>query len=184
MASQKFVDLVHYICWRCEDPRQLGATKLHKIAWYIDTYIYRRDGQSLTGETYVKRQFGPTARAMLPTLAQLSAEGKIEERQRVSEYDPQEFHSLREPDKSRFSDEDLRIIDAVIRDVCAKFSATSISEYSHDQVWEAAEIGEELPLYTVLSGTAGEITNEDMAWADSVISEIEKDREQKIAQRA
>jgi Protein of unknown function (DUF4065) len=179
MASQKFMDLVHYICWRCEDPRQLGATKLHKIAWFIDTYTYRRVGQSLTGETYIKRQFGPTARAMLPTLAQLSAEGKIAERPRQSPYDPREFHSLRDPDTSRFSAEDIAIIDAVIADVCAKFSATSISEYSHDQIWEAAEIGEEIPLYAVLAGIPAEVTDEDMAWADGMIEETEKYKNKK-----
>ncbi len=90
MATQKFRDLVHYVCWKCEDPSQLGATKLNKIAWFADVYAYRRDGVSMTGESYVKRQFGPVPRSILPTLALLQREGKLVVRDTQLEYQPRE----------------------------------------------------------------------------------------------
>lgn len=38
--AEKFKALVHYICWKVEDPRQLGATKLNKILWFSDVLTY------------------------------------------------------------------------------------------------------------------------------------------------
>jgi hypothetical protein len=172
MASQKFRDLVHYICWRCEDPSQLGATKLNKIPWIIDTYVYCRDGHSLTGETYIKQQFGPVARSMLPTLAELGAEGKVTQRQPSSEFQSREFVAVTVPDMSLFSEQDIRLIDGVIEQVSKNFTAASISAYSHDEIWEAAEIGEEIPMYAVLAANPGDITQEDIAWGEEVVKQL------------
>jgi hypothetical protein len=172
MASQKFRDLVHYICWRCEDPAQLGATKLNKIPWIIDTYLYRRDGRSLTGETYIKQKFGPVARSMLPTLAGLGAEGKIQQRTPSTEFQSREFVATTAPDMSLFSEQDLCLIDAVIDQVCRNFTATSISAYSHDEIWEAAEIGEEIPIYAVLAANPGNVTRDDILWGQEVIKQL------------
>jgi hypothetical protein len=172
MASQKFRDLVHYICWRCEDPTQLGATKLNKIPWIIDTYVYCRDGRSLTGETYIKQQFGPVARSMLPTLAELGAEGKVTQRQPSSEFQSREFVAVTVPDMSLFSEEDIRLIDGVIEQVCNNFTASSISAYSHDEIWEAAEIVEEIPMYAVLAANPGDITQDDIAWGEKVVKQF------------
>ena len=176
MSSQKFRDLVHYICWRCEDPAQLGATKLNKITWVIDTYTYRRDGRSLTGETYIKQQFGPVARSMLPTLAKLGAEGKLLQRAPLTEFQSREFVATTAPDMSLFSKQDLRLIDAVIDQVCRNFTATSISTYSHDEIWEAAEIGEEIPMYAVLAANPGDITQDDIAWGEEVVKQLSGNR--------
>lgn len=38
--AEKFKALVHYICWKVEDPRQLGATKLNNILWFSDVLTY------------------------------------------------------------------------------------------------------------------------------------------------
>jgi hypothetical protein len=43
-----------------------------------------------------------------------------------------------------------------------------ISHASHDDIWEMAEIGEEIPLTTVFA-VRGEVTEDDVAWADSEI---------------
>jgi hypothetical protein len=169
MASQKFRDLVHYVCWKCEDPSQLGATKLNKILWFVDTFTYRRDGVSLTGERYVKRQFGPVPYSMLPALTKLREEGKIFIREPHAEFQPREYVALMAPNTAAFSEKDVRFIDAVIDTICKSHTATSISEFSHDQIWAAAQMGEEIPLYAVLAATPGEITDADMAWADTVI---------------
>jgi hypothetical protein len=61
--NKKFSNLVHYICYKCDDPSQLGATKLNKILWYCDMFSYRWNSESMTGENYIKRQFGPVVLA-------------------------------------------------------------------------------------------------------------------------
>ena len=63
--------------------------------------------------------------------------------------------------------DEISLADYIIETVCDDHTATSISELSHDSVWRLAEIGEEIPLYAVLAGKAGEVTEETMAWARS-----------------
>ncbi len=51
-----------------------------------------------------------------------------------------EFISLEPADDSLFSDDELDIVNQVIRVVCGEHTATSISDLSHDVIWEAAEM--------------------------------------------
>src|SRR5258707_6058665 len=75
---EKFKALVHYVCWsRKDDTSKLGSTKLNKILWLSDFVKYYRSGASITGARYVKRQFGPVPRAIMPVLAELESEGAV-----------------------------------------------------------------------------------------------------------
>src|SRR4051794_39698051 len=95
---EKFKALVHYICWRCEDPTKLGAVKLNKVLWRADFRAYLELGDPVTGATYIKRQYGPVPSDILPTLRQLEAEGKLSIRT-VDHYekDKKEFFALTRP---------------------------------------------------------------------------------------
>ena len=79
------------------------------------------------------------------------------------------FFSRRNPSLSRFSAEEISLVDEVLHIICNKHTATSISNFSHDLVWEAAEIGEEIPYFTAMSMLLGEINAEDIAWAKGEI---------------
>jgi hypothetical protein len=164
-------ELTHYVCWKVGDPAKLGATKLNKTLWFSDTIAYRLSGRSITGAAYVKRQFGPVPKRILPVLQELATEGKIAIRQRQHfSYPQREFVALQPAGRAAFSEDDRDIIDQVIAWVCNEHTAVSISELSHDRIWEAAEEGEELPIFAVLGAAEGEITDADKAWADSVIA--------------
>lgn len=56
----KLKALVHYVCWK-NDPADLGAIKLNKVLWVSDLWAYVERGAPITGEHYVKRQFGPVS---------------------------------------------------------------------------------------------------------------------------
>lgn len=52
----KFDRLVHYIIDKHEGPSKLDAAKLNKVLWYADTFAYRLNGKTISGEkSYVKR---------------------------------------------------------------------------------------------------------------------------------
>ncbi|MGB8030674.1 MAG: type II toxin-antitoxin system antitoxin SocA domain-containing protein [Terracidiphilus sp.] len=164
--TDKFKALVHYICWRCaNDPSKLGAVKLNKALWIADLGAYYYLGKPITRSRYVKRQFGPTPKAILPVLRELQAEGKLEIRE-------DDFHgkkkrtfiSLQDPSMEFMSEEEKRLADAATELVCEKHTATSISNKSHDHIWKAAEDGEELPFSTVFV-TPDTISDEDREWA-------------------
>jgi hypothetical protein len=175
MNREKFKTLVHYVCSKCEDPSLLGSTKLNKILWYSETLSFLNFGRSITEARFVKRQFGPAPAAILPILSELVSENALLIKDAsFYGFPKKEFISLKAPilDGS-FTREEISIIDLVIGEVCNEHTAQSISKLSHDAIWEMAEIGEDLPFYTVLA-EQGEITEEDVAWADAKITKMQE----------
>lgn len=168
---RKFKAMVQYVCYKCHDPSVLGATKLNKILWYSDIIAFAKTGSPITRESYVKQQHGPVPKHILPVIEELEAEKALAVRE-VAYYDyaKREYIALKEPDISMFKPEEISIIDSVIDVVCHKHTAASISVASHDAIWKLAEIGEEIPLYTVFASELGEITESDVKWAKEVLS--------------
>jgi hypothetical protein len=169
----KFKALVHYICARCQDnPARLGSVKLNNILWYADTGHFLKSGEPLTGARYVKRQRGPVPAAIMPIVEELVQEGKVIVRDPVSQYDTRQYITLQEPEiDPLFSASDIRDIDNIIDAVCDSHTAKSISDRTHNEAWLMAEMGEDLPYYTVLA-RPGEITEDDVAWADERIAAL------------
>lgn len=179
MSTAKFKALVHYVVASCDDPQRLGATRLNKILWFADTTVYRLTGTSITGESYVKRQRGPVPKTILKTIRELQAENKIHVREKeFASYKMRLFTPLEEPDVSLFSTVELEVVNSVLNDVCGNHTANSISELSHDQVWQAALEGEEIPLFATLASAKGEFTTEIAEWADSVVERIKANQQQ------
>jgi Protein of unknown function (DUF4065) len=173
MADDRLMDLIHYVCWKCEDPSRLGITKLYKILWFSDAWHYRLHGRPITDAEYVKREHGPAPRRGLPAIEELKRRGRIVEPERQGfRFERRDLIALTDADVSKFSPAEISIVDAVIAEVCENYTATSISDFSHDQVWDAARMGEVIPLNAILASVAGEITDDDMAWADDIISKL------------
>ncbi len=172
-VPKKLEALAHYICHKCQDPTVLGSTKLNKILWYSDVIALQVRGEAITGETYVKQQFGPVPRHILEALKRLEKRKDIVVR-------PNEFHgytkkdliAITAPDISMFKPEEISIVDDVLREVCFNHTAASISLATHDDIWKLAEIGEEIPLETAFVSELAEITEGDVRWAKRKLSKI------------
>jgi hypothetical protein len=176
MADVKLDILVHYVCARCDNPSDLGATKLNKVLWYSDVLAFATLGESITGAIYIKRQFGPVPKHILDSRARLEASNAIVVRDAPygGGYLQKQFIALRAPDISMFSPEQISIVDGVLQEICRNHTATSISQLSHDIVWQSAEIGEEIPMSAAaFAGGIGEIDEVDMSWAQQEIDRIE-----------
>jgi len=170
----KFKTLVHYVCSRVEDPTRLGAVKLNKVLWFSDILTYLNFNAPVTGARYVKRQFGPVPAAIVPIIQELQSEGALAVRNVEYFGKPKrEFFALTVPDISAFSADEISIVESVIDLICERHTAASISEFTHDEAWEMAQIGEDLPFYTVFAARRGEIDESDMAWAEGQIAELQ-----------
>lgn len=176
--KRKFKRLVHYVCDLCDDPTKLGATKLNKALWYSDTFAYRLLGKTISGEVaYVKRQYGPVPKRILQALRELEDEGILHVRE--SEYfgrPKREYQVLEDPNPSKFSEIEREIIKQVVAVVCNDFTAASISDLSHDEIWDAAEIGEEIPVHAVLAAKAAPVTKSDEKWATEILNKRHKEK--------
>lgn len=166
---KKFKTLVHYICWSC-DPERLGKTKLNKILLYADTTSFERTGKSLTGETYVKHQFGPVPRNIDMTLEQLRRDGHLAIRAPEAQYEMTLFFASTRPALDQFTAEEISLVDHLMNDICNHHTASSISHKTHDAIYHLAEMGEEIPYCAFLAADLGEITDVDMQWAKEALA--------------
>lgn len=167
----KFNELVHYICHK-SDKDMLGAVKLNKILWFSDTLNFLSWGSSITGETYKKRQLGPVPHHIMHSLEQLEQEGFLSITEKPAYgYTKREYVSLKSPNIDIFKSHEISLIDEVIETITKNHTATSISELTHDDIWEMAEIGETIPYETIMVARLGEIDENDIAWANEVIAQ-------------
>ena len=60
------------------------------------------------------------------------------------------------------NENEKHIVDHVTDTICEKFTAVSISELSHDSIWEMAEDGEEIPLYAIMASNIEEPSKEEL----------------------
>lgn len=170
VCNEKLKALIHYICYKCEDSSRLGATKLNKILWFADSFVYKSTGRTISGSQYKKLPYGLVPVAAEPALVELQAEGKVVIRQ--SDHfgkKKKDFIPFGEPDIGLLDTEELKLIDDLIVDICDGHTAKSISELSHDIVWEAAGMGEEIPIYAVLAAKFAPLEDGDFEWAESFL---------------
>lgn len=160
---------IHYICEKASDTKSdaLDPVKLNKVLWYADAHSYMTTGRAITGATFIKKPFGPVARQHSAALEQLVQDGSILPGKSSGSrgWFETHFDVISEADKSPFSDKELEILDTVIRHVCLNSTSMGISQRSHGEIWQCAEDGEELPLYTVFAESVGRVTAEQMARA-------------------
>lgn len=169
MSTPKFKALVHFLVHQCQDdPSRLGAIRLNKSLWFTDVVGYQLTGAAVTGERYLKRERGPVPATILATIRELQAEGKLEVREPEHRYDPRKFISLTEPSDNLLSESERQLAQSALNAVCGH-TANAISDKTHDNVWDAASEGEEIPLFSTLASPVGTITASVRAWADDVV---------------
>jgi hypothetical protein len=142
----KFKAVVHYVIWKVGSHHKFGATKLNKVLWFADARLYMLTGRPVTGATYVREQFGPVPRQIMPIRKELEADGLISVISSRGGGDNTKFKSLSMPDTHLISSEEKSALDYWIAHIDLEHTAKSVSELSHDYGWEIAEMGEELPL--------------------------------------
>ena len=164
--AQKFKALVHYIIWRAGHRDGFGATKLNKVLWFSDARAYMLHKKPITGATYIREKHGPVPQQIMPIRAELERDGVIS----ISE-EPYfkrkitRFRTREKPNTSIFSVDELQIVDWWIKHVDEDHSAESVSELSHDYMWEIAELGEQLPLYAVFATRVRAPRGKELEWA-------------------
>jgi hypothetical protein len=165
-GDSKFKSLVHYICSRrANAPETLGAVKLNKILWLSDLESFYERGKPITESRYIKRQYGPVPARIVSTLHEMQNDGILTIREEAHFGKAKRKYVVHSISNGEFLQSDERaIVDRQIDHVCDQHTATSVSEATHNHIWQAAEDGEELPLYTVFA-IPGKITASERMWA-------------------
>ena len=138
--KEKMKQLIHYIVHKCFNNPDFGKTVLYKLLYFSDFNHYEIYETLLTGETYLKKPKGPVPSNFGLCYNELEDEGKINcNKVLVFNYYRHSYSSLKQPDISLLTNEELKVIDKVIKDL-SHMNASDISDYSHgDRPWRVAK---------------------------------------------
>ena len=183
MFPEKTKQAVHYICaCACEDGLQLGATRLNKVLWFAQRENYLRTLRPMLAIPFVKGPYGPFPPDRQEICNELAASGAISVQTRsLGEYTLTEFRSLREPDTSELSEEERFLLRALTREICTEYTARSISELTHNSLYDMLSMGEEYPIQLCLAERARPATPEEV---DDILREVEAHPETNVAANA
>ncbi len=172
-AARKFRELLLYVAKLSEGDPRCGRTKLNKILFYADFGAYRKLGRSISGQTYLKREFGPVAGGLPATIDAMVADGECVWASR--DHYGRSLHKLlplREPDLAVFDAAEVDLVRQVVEELW-ELNATEVSDLSHRFIgWQAAEIGEEIPYSTVLVAPMRPLSGDEVEWAQQAIREF------------
>ena len=167
LNMKKLEALIHYICFKA-DRDQLSAVKLHKILWYAEATYYLQYKEPIAGETYVKGPHGPMSPHADKAIKNLKNQDKLAV-SNVKYYSgyKREYVPLVNPDLLEFSAREISHVDSWIEEIC-RGTASDISNYSHNEIWKVADMGEDLPYSAAIFAPAALPSVDCLAWAESI----------------
>jgi uncharacterized phage-associated protein len=142
----KFKAVIHLLIDRCEDKPRFGKTVLFKLLYFSDFDYYELYEEKMTGAVYERLPYGPApSKTEFDTAIDELAEDGIIFYDRI-DFDEESYRfrylSLKDPSLECLSKDEIKIINNVI-DKCSDMSATTITDYSHEDLpWQATEMGE------------------------------------------
>lgn len=164
MAAQfdqsKFKELVLYVAARLADDPSGGATKINKILFAAECAHVRKHGSPITGAEYQKRARGPAPRQLVPVRQELLERGEADlVEDDFMGYRLSRLRPLREPDMSRFSDDEVRLVEQAIQALWGR-TAAEASDLSHQEMgWRMVDEGETIPFTAALLAPEVRITD-------------------------
>lgn len=170
---EKLAAAILYVI-RSARPDRLGAVKLHKVLYYADMLAYLESGRPITGAAYRKRPFGPACDAVPGILEQLKRDNRIAiEVVNYHGFEKKQFTSLDSAKTNLLDGSETGLLDEMIDFVCNNNSARTISEFSHDLVWQMVEFGEVIPYHNAINLIPTLPTSDDLGWAEREIEHVE-----------
>jgi uncharacterized phage-associated protein len=155
----KFAELLLYVAGKTLADHHGGAVKLNKYLYFAEFAAVRRIGRPITGVKYQKLRHGPAPRRLLPIRDALVAGGsaRLERRQDAFGYEHTDLVPLREADLSRFSGDEIRIIDEIIEELLP-LNGSQVSDLSHREAgWMMVSVGDTIPYELALVAPPDEV---------------------------
>jgi len=147
----KLREAVIYLSWACESDPFFGATKLNKLLFFADFKAYVDHGQSITGQEYRAREYGPVPVGLPAVRKALVEEGNLVIRHNdfFGKRQDQTI-AMRSPNVDVFKPHEITILESTVREWWGT-SGAEMSRASHRFVgWRLAEPEEAIPYETAL----------------------------------
>ena len=143
--KNKFKALIHYIISKYDEDTGINRTILFKLLYFSEFNYYELKERLITGESYLKWDYGPVPKDFLEAKNELIREGKIKEnKQMFGDFKKYTYTALTKANMNLFSQDEKESIINTLNKLCG-MSASQISVYSHgDMPWQAAKENEEI----------------------------------------
>lgn len=144
MYQRKFDELVVYLGSH-PHVKNLGTTKLWKLIYFVDASALREIGATITGSEFIKYEHGPVPSRGEKRLRHLVRAKEVATTPRLlGGKTLHEVKSLRKPDLSVFTPEELTLVNAIC-DELGSATAKFLSDKSHlEPSWYYAAMLEKL----------------------------------------
>lgn len=137
--DEKFRQVLHYIISNTGHPESADKEILYKLLYFIDFNYYELHETMLTGESYRRFDHGPVPSHFIHAVDELIKSGDIKEFTTNSGgHDRIRYHSLKKPDLSLLSADEIKHIDDTLGRY-ASMNANQIEALSlRDRPWMAS----------------------------------------------
>lgn len=141
-SEEKQKNAILYFLEHANNPT-LGKTKLLKLLYFLDFGFFEKHGESVTGDTYKKLQFGPVADRSMRLLDEMEASEEVTRvPTQAGPYDQTRYVSNVRADLSVFNGAELEELEDVAR-TYAHYTGSQVTQITHDEApWKATEDGE------------------------------------------
>ena len=128
--KDKFKNVLHFIIYKCGFRNTVGRTVIHKLLYFSDFNYYKEFNQSITNESYIKKERGPVPIHFEMAIEELVEENKISlgKRRLPCGKIMNRYFSLKGPEMD-FKKEELILINKVIKKL-SHLNGKQIGEYS------------------------------------------------------
>ncbi len=147
-SVEKYIQSLLYFMHEI-DNGTLGKTKLMKLMYFLDFDYYQVHHMSITGDTYIKKPFGPVPAGAETILELMESDGLIEHHYApVIDFSRNVYTPLVAYDLSVFADSEVRALQDV-RDRWRQAKTQEIVEASHaEEPWMSVDFNDEIPYET------------------------------------
>ena len=138
-----FKQIVLYIINKI-NKQELGNVKLNKILWFSDLEKCKNEAYTITGETYIKQNYGPASKHLPSILRELE---KIDKAIIIERETPDSmllYTPVKKADTYLFQN-DIKYIDETIEKL-RHMKSKDINKLTHTKLWESLNVGEVMPV--------------------------------------
>ena len=161
LDRQKLRQVLLYISGQVGARPNVGATVINKLLYFIDFDYYEQYGKSITGLSYIRNHYGPTAHmpTITSTVQQMRADGQLEVVETpYFKHTQKKYLPLKSADLTELNAQELAHIDAELEKLGSK-SANELSDLSHlDMPWMATKPGDVIDYQLAMYRTAATTT--------------------------
>lgn len=139
-VNEKLKEAVLFIMDNIGDLESLGMKKLSKLLYFADFNFYKKNQKPITGEDYIRMDYGPVPESIWDVVEQLETEGKITARKKeIDEIEKWDFGEVETCDLETLSKTEKEELKSILSKL-GDWTGGELEDLSHrDTPWQVTD---------------------------------------------